>query len=45
MAVQKFVRYFTGGIFVGEFEGLGAEPLDAYNGDKAVREDSPNRSV
>ena len=40
VAVEQLVRDLAGGVLVGQLERLGAEPLDADDGDQRVREDA-----
>ena len=45
VAVEQLVGHLAGGRLVGEFEGLGAEPLHADDRDEAVRKDAAHRGV
>ena len=40
VAVEEFAGGVAGGVFVGEFEGVGAVPLDADDGDEAAGGDA-----
>jgi hypothetical protein len=45
VAVKQLVSDSAAGIFIGQFECLGTEPLDINNRDKAVREDATHRCI
>ena len=40
VAIEELVSDAPRRVFVGELEGLGAEPLDGHDGDGGVREDA-----
>jgi hypothetical protein len=45
VAVKQLVSDSASGIFVGQFESFGTEPLHINNRDKAVREDATDRCI
>jgi hypothetical protein len=42
VAVEKLARHLSGGVLVGQLNGVGAVPLNTDDSDDAIRQDAPN---
>jgi hypothetical protein len=45
VTIKKLVGDLTGGVFIGQFEGFGPEPLNVHHGDKTIGQDTFEGSI